>query len=154
MRRTRRKPGVGDLERLGQASGPRVEVWRGPGVDALPGAVDQALFRIAQEAVTNARRHAAGAQVVRVDVQRRSDASGDAVHLEVGDDGGPVGPAGVGGQGLVGMAERAALLGGRLEAGPRAGGGWTVRAVLPVAPEARVPGADAPPTPTTVAGDR
>lgn len=92
--------------------------------DVNPG-IAAAAFRVAQESVTNARRHAAGAS--RIDVDVRVDA--DAVHLTVADDGAPV-PAIGHGFGLVGMRERAALLGGTLSAGP-AEGGWVVDALLP-----------------------
>jgi signal transduction histidine kinase len=93
----------------------------------LPPAVDAAVFRLAQEAVTNARRHAQHAGVVRVRV--RGDA--DEVRLTVDDDGHGTGAPGPGGFGLVGMAERAKVLGGTMHAGPRDGGGWSVAAVLP-----------------------
>ncbi len=129
------QPGGADLEQLGQGSSPRVEVHRGAGLESLPSAVDQALFRIAQESVTNARRHAVGARVVRIDIGRDGPGGTGDVRLEVADDGEATGPTGGGGQGLVGMAERASLLGGRLTAGPRAGGGWSVSAVIPVADE-------------------
>ena len=94
----------------------------------LPGAIDLAIYRIAQEALTNVRKHAAG--VTRVDVDLRYTA--DAVELLVGDDGDgmPEGD-GEGGYGLIGMRERAGMHDGTLEAGPRDGGGFAVRAVLP-----------------------
>jgi signal transduction histidine kinase len=96
-------------------------------------AVGAAVQRIAQESVTNARRHARGATriAVRVTVGEAS------VRLRVSDDGGgaPVSPGhgsyGHGGYGLAGMRERAALLGGTLDAGPDVAG-WTVEAVLPL----------------------
>src|SRR5579875_157328 len=94
----------------------------------LPPDVDQAAYRIVQEALTNVARHAGGATA--------------AVHLHyepcmltvrVADDGrgAPGRPAGQG-LGLVGMRERVSALGGRLDAGPRATGGFQVRAELPV----------------------
>lgn len=86
--------------------------------------LDLAAFRIIQEALTNVRRHAAASRVV---VSLRYDV--DAVGIEVRDDGqGVVGSAG--GNGLVGMRERAALYGGSLDAGGD-GVGFTVRAELP-----------------------
>ncbi len=87
----------------------------------LPGAIDLAIYRIAQEALTNVRKHAAG--VTRVDVDLRYTA--DAVELLVGDDGDgmPEGD-GEGGYGLIGMRERAGMHDGTLEAGPRDGGGF------------------------------
>lgn len=100
----------------------------------LPAALDASAFRVLQEATSNALRHAPGSPV-GVAVRWRDDA----VCLEVVDDG-PVWPRratvpgadGVGGHGLVGMRERVSLFGGRLEAGPRVGGGFAVRAELPV----------------------
>jgi signal transduction histidine kinase len=106
---------------------------RGSGVDvvlvtegtarALPAAVELAAYRIVQEALTNVTRHArARHATVRL-------AYGDGVTVEVTDDGagGQVEP----GNGIVGMRERAAALGGTLDAGPRPGGGFRVVAHLP-----------------------
>jgi signal transduction histidine kinase len=76
--------------------------------------------------VTNARRHARHA--TRVDV--RVDADERSVRLRVSDDGDSR-AAGSPGYGLVGMAERAGLLGGTCAAGPNPDRGWTVTAVLP-----------------------
>jgi signal transduction histidine kinase len=122
--------GVADLamlERAG-ADAPRVEVHVSGDVADLPAAVDAAVFRIAQEAVTNALRHARRA--ARIDV--RVVGSDTSVRLDVTDDGEAASPSGGGsGFGLVGMAERVALLDGTFEAGPRPDGGWRVSAVLP-----------------------
>ena len=91
--------------------------------------VDTALYRLAQESLTNALRHARSATRVAIDVRRE----GDAVRLRVIDDGHAVPGAGPEpGFGLLGMAERAQLLGGSLSAGPGPEGGWVVEAVLPV----------------------
>lgn len=110
------------------AGGPRVEVSVADGPE-LPETLAAALYRIAQEAISNARRHARGAETVAV----RVDRDGGDVRLTVRDDGqGSV--AAPRGFGLLGMAERAALLGGRLEAGPGPDGGWVVTAVLPEEP--------------------
>lgn len=95
------------------------------GPDPSP-AVAAAVFRIAQEAVTNARRHAKGATVVDVSVVLADGR----VRLEVTDDGQGVASARPG-FGMTGMVERAGLLGGTCTAGPRAGGGWSVNADLP-----------------------
>jgi len=101
----------------------------------VPGAVDIAAFRIAQEALSNAVRHAAGAPIVL-----RVDVDAVAVRLLVRNGPSPDGDAAsvpasaVAGHGLVGMAERAALVGGSVDAAPDADGGWTVSAVLPVPP--------------------
>jgi signal transduction histidine kinase len=109
-------------------AGPVVVVEATDGLDGLSPTVAAALQRIAQEAVANARRHARDASVVTVCAQRR----GDRVVLTVTDDGhGSVGSGD--GFGIIGMTERAHLLGGHLEAGsltPRAG--WRVTADLPV----------------------
>jgi len=126
------QPGVADLERLAGnvGAGPRVVLDRSGDLDDLRPSVGSAVFRIAQESVTNALRHARKA--TRIDVGIVGDA--DCVRLTVRDDGeGPVRSGSGDGYGLVGMAERAALLGGTLEAGPGLGSGtgWTVSAVLP-----------------------
>lgn len=95
---------------------------------ALPAAVEVAVYRIATEAVTNVARHAR-ARSCRVRI-----GAGDAVTIEVVDDG--VGIAGPrdGGVGLGSMRERAEELGGRLDLLQRAGGGTVVRATIPVVP--------------------
>ncbi len=125
------QPGVADLERLSGASpaGPRVEVRVSGDLDALPAAIDAAVFRIAQEAVTNALRHARNA--TRIDVTVAGDQS--TVSLVVRDDGDPgtADPAPEAGFGLTGMVERALLLGGACRAGPCPGRGWAVSATLP-----------------------
>ena len=125
------QPGVADLERLSGASpaGPRVEVRVSGDLAALPAAIDAAVFRIAQEAVTNALRHARNATLV--DVRVAGDQS--TVSLVVRDDGDPGAavPAHEAGFGLTGMVERALLLGGACQAGPCPGRGWAVSATLP-----------------------
>lgn len=96
---------------------------------SLPTSVDLAAFRIVQESVTNSLRHA-GASEVTV----RLDYAPDALTIQVDDDGG--GAAVVmgsnGGSGILGMRGRATALGGELEAGPGPGGGFRVRARLPI----------------------
>jgi len=94
----------------------------------LPAEVDRAAFRIVQEALTNVRRHAGPVATATVSV---AYAPGR-VTLIVADDG-PIGtgPTGEAGNGIAGMRARAAALGGTLTAGPVAGGGWRVEAVLP-----------------------
>ena len=123
-------PGVGDLPTLARADAtPAVDVSLTGAVTGLPRPVDAAVYRIAQEALTNALRHARSATRVAIDLSR----AGDSVRLRVTDDGlthpGSVAPPGFG---LTGMAERAQLLGGSLQAGPAPHGGWVVEAVLPV----------------------
>ncbi|MDA2809773.1 histidine kinase [Nocardiopsis sp. RSe5-2] len=96
----------------------------------LPAAVEGAVYRIVQEALTNTVRHA-GAQRVRVAVERGERA----VRVRVEDDGRAVpGGGAVPGVGLAGMRERVEALGGRLDAGPGPRGGFGVRAELPVEP--------------------
>ncbi|NUT96496.1 MAG: sensor histidine kinase [Saccharothrix sp.] len=123
-------PGVADLDGLAGRSpfGPSVDVEVVGEVDGLSPSVGTAVYRLAQESVTNARRHARHASRigVRVVVDDR------AVRLWVTDDGERPGhPTAARGHGLIGMAERAALLGGTCEAGPGPDQGWTVTAVLP-----------------------
>lgn len=124
------QPGVADLTRLcsPSPSGPRVEVTVSGDVSGLPSPIDAAVFRIAQEAVTNALRHARNATLI--DVRVVGDPS--RISLVVSDDGDPdADPAVDAGFGLTGMAERALLLDGTCRAGPRPGGGWAVSATLP-----------------------
>lgn len=124
------RPGLMDIQRLARSSEelPRVDVALSGDLDDLTPAMDAALYRLAQESITNALRHAR--QASRVDVRIHGD--GEVVRLSVTDDGG-TGPTDqtTWGFGLVGMAERANLLGGSLEAGPGPDQGWTVTALLP-----------------------
>ncbi|TYB53777.1 sensor histidine kinase [Nonomuraea sp. PA05] len=92
----------------------------------LPAAVDHAVYRIVQEALTNTRKHAVGARA-----SVRLAYAGSAVEVEVLDDGLPK-DGGTPGFGLGGMAERVALCGGQLSTGPRAEGGFRVHARLPL----------------------
>ncbi len=124
----RPQQGVADIERLARsvAGPPRVDVEVSGALDDLRPAVDAAVYRLAQESITNVLRHARHASRVRVVVSGEEDC----VRLTVTDDGEPPARAGVG-YGLVGMTERAVLLGGSLQAGPGTERGWTVAAVLP-----------------------
>lgn len=124
------QPGVADLPALTRADAtPAVEVSLDGSSTRLARPVDAALYRLAQESLTNAVRHARSATRVQIDVRRE----GDVVRLRVSDDGQTEpGPAPKLGFGLLGMAERAQLLGGSLSAGPGPEGGWVVEAVLPV----------------------
>ncbi|MGW2033746.1 sensor histidine kinase [Streptomyces sp. NPDC001811] len=127
-------PSLARLDELADtvcATGMTVHVHHEGPTDGLPAAVDLAAYRIVQEALTNALRHAAGADEVSV----RVTDEGDCVRITVVDNGrtAQVFPAGAGaGRGLVGMQERARLVGGSLHAGPRPGGGFEVTARLPV----------------------
>ncbi|HSJ16539.1 MAG TPA: sensor histidine kinase [Solirubrobacterales bacterium] len=124
-------PGLADIERLahGLGEGPRVDVHLSGDFAELSPSVGAALYRIAQESVTNGLRHARHATRITVRVADE----GDEVRLTVRDDG----EAGAGartssGHGLAGMSERATLLGGTVRAGRGPGErGWTVDAVLP-----------------------
>jgi signal transduction histidine kinase len=124
-------PGITDLAQLGSRSrtGPVVDVAIAGDVTAVPPTVATAIYRLAQESVTNARRHARHATRIEV----RVTADDTSVHLRVSDDGdaGALRPPAAPGYGLIGMIERAELLGGRCTAGPDPGRGWTVTAVLP-----------------------
>ncbi|MEU5658595.1 histidine kinase [Streptomyces sp. NPDC047737] len=94
-----------------------------------PAATGRTVYRIAQEALTNARKHAPGAPV-RVTV---AGGPGDGLAVEVGNPAPaePFAPVPGSGQGLIGLTERANLAGGSLDHGPRPDGGFTVRARLP-----------------------
>jgi signal transduction histidine kinase len=120
--------GVADLQRLVRAPGGRLRIdLRLDGeLDALPPAVDAAVYRIVQESVTNAMRHAVDATEVVV----RVTGEPQRVRVTVRDDGARAGRCREG-YGLAGLRERAALLGGQLRAGPGAEQGWHVEAELP-----------------------
>lgn len=97
---------------------------------ALPGMVDVTAYRIVQESLTNVLRHAdTGKALVRLVYEE------EAVVVEVVDDG--TAAPGPEGHGIMGMRERAKTIGGTFTAGPRPGGGFAVRAVLPDVEEGR-----------------
>jgi signal transduction histidine kinase len=114
---------VADMRRAGLDVALRVE----GDLDDLPPGRALAAFRILQEALTNALKHAPGARVVAVLRRTASE-----LEIEVVDSGGtrPAEPVTGGGHGLVGMRERVALYGGTLEAGPD-GGGFAILARFP-----------------------
>ncbi|MFF8642655.1 sensor histidine kinase [Streptomyces sp. NPDC015345] len=131
------QPGADDLERLvaeSRLAGLPTELSVHGPRRPLPPTVGLTVFRIAQEALTNARKYAGPARAcVRLTYRQ------EGVTVEVRDDGGGVAskegraPAEVsGGYGLIGMRERVALHGGTLTAGPRADGGFAVVAELPL----------------------
>ena len=124
-------PGLGDVRGLAGPTtpgGPPVHVDLQGDEGRVPESVAAAAYRLVQESVTNARRHARRASRIEVTVR----AGDDAVTVEVTDDGErAAAPADVG-FGIAGMVERAEGLGGTCVAGPRAGGGWAVTAVLPL----------------------
>jgi len=115
-----------------ESDGPRVRVdirLDANSVGRVGDAVGGALFRVAQESITNARRHAFDATRVDVCV----DGDDHVVRLTVDDDGvGQRSASRASGFGVIGMTERAELLGGTLDAGPRPDGGWRVVAVIPL----------------------
>jgi signal transduction histidine kinase len=125
-------PQVAELKHLegSNADGPAVEVRLDGRLDDLPPAVSAALYRLAQEAITNARRHARHPTRIEVTVNGNDDT---VVHLHVADDGEPVtgGSSASSGFGLIGMIERVNLLGGTCAVGPGSRQGWTVTATIP-----------------------
>jgi signal transduction histidine kinase len=124
--------GLDDIEQLTgglRSAGVEVELDVGA-VGDVPAVVQSTAFRIVQEALTNVARHA-GASSTRVCVRRVPGA----VTIDVVDDGTGAGPVAAGaatGNGLRGMRERAAAVGGTLQAAPIDSGGWQVHALLPV----------------------
>ena len=122
---------LGELLDAMRASGLPVEAVVEGTPRALSPGVDLSAYRIVQEALTNSLRHAGGA-TARVVVRYEPDA----LELEIADDGPgpPEDSEASGGHGLIGMRERVQLFGGELEAGPRPGGGFLVRARLPSEP--------------------
>ncbi|GAT71214.1 two-component system sensor histidine kinase [Planomonospora sphaerica] len=136
---------IGELAAKAREAGLDIELEETSPAAPLPGAVGSAVYRIVQESITNVVRHAGPTRVtivlspgtedleVRVtDEGRRAaqDQESADPHLSVRHPGGSAGP----GRGIVGMRERCRLLGGELHAGPIPGGGFEVRARLPVAP--------------------
>jgi signal transduction histidine kinase len=127
-------PGLSRLDDLvteARAAGVEVDVVEEGERPRLPAGVDLVVFRIVQEALTNVRKHAEGARAsVRLSYTRR------ALEIDVRDDGEMASSVPrPGGHGLIGMRERVALFGGTLDAGSVDGGGFRVRAVLPLEEE-------------------
>ncbi|MFI7281331.1 sensor histidine kinase [Micromonospora chersina] len=126
------QPGLAQLDTLAdavRAVGIEVTVDRDAGAEDLPGGVQLSAYRIVQESLTNALRHS---RATRAEVSVRYDDG--VLRLAVVDDGtaAPRRPGAGAGRGIVGMRERARLLGGTLEAGPLPAGGFRVEARLPV----------------------
>jgi signal transduction histidine kinase len=124
------QPGLEALDALAEqarAGGLRVEIVQAGERNGVAPGVDLAAYRIVQEALTNARKHAGA-----VRVQVRVAYVPGAIDLEVSNDAGPGGPGGGAGRGLAGMRERVRLFGGTLEAGEDGRGGFRVHARLPL----------------------
>ncbi|MEX2535821.1 MAG: ATP-binding protein [Trueperaceae bacterium] len=125
-------PKAFDLELLAHplSDGPSIDAEVSGPVDELSPAVSAAVYRLAQESITNARRHAH--EVTRIEVLVLADEA--SVRLRVSDDGvnGRPSARAAHGFGLIGMKERAETLGGTFEAGPVPEGGLTVSAILPI----------------------
>jgi signal transduction histidine kinase len=125
------QPGLADVGRL-------VDQFREAGLDVsftishvptgLPARVDLSAYRIVQEALTNVLKHAGPGAWTEV----RVNLDNEVVSIEVTDDGHAVTTLPGSGHGIMGMRERALLLGGSLTAGPRVDGGFRVMARLPI----------------------
>jgi signal transduction histidine kinase len=129
------QPGVADVDALvgsARTAGLSVGLAVSGTPRRLPAGLALTVYRIVQEALTNAARHAAGS---RVGVSLRYEP--ESVEVAVVDDGGKQVEHGApgGGRGLLGMRERVAVFAGTLETGPSADGGFAVHARLPAPPE-------------------
>jgi len=124
------QPGLADLDQLVRnvaRAGLHVDLRVEGQPAALPPGVDLSAYRIVQEALTNVVKHAGPASaevIVRYGADR--------VEVEVRDDGHPPAGSTSGGNGLIGMRERVAMLGGELQTGVRRSGGFAVLARLPI----------------------
>ncbi|RII99942.1 two-component sensor histidine kinase, partial [Clavibacter nebraskensis] len=125
-------PGLADLPGLvaaARTSGTEVEERATGAAPALAPLADVTAYRTVQESLANARRHAPGSAVTLT-----TEAGPARIALTIENALPAAAPATAPGYGLVGMRERAALVGGRLEAGPTGSGTWRVRLELPVEP--------------------
>lgn len=133
-------PGGQDIARLvaeSNAAGMRIDLNTDGPVDDLEGTMGLTVYRIVQEALANAARHAPGcATTIAIAVRDQAVTLDITCHA-----GSPLPGPGPAGQGLLGMRERATALGGDLLAGPSRAG-WTVSATLPVASDDHLDGAD------------
>lgn len=150
----RPQPGLQQLRPLIDgvaAAGLPVDLQVSGGLQDLPPGLDLAAFRVVQEALTNVLKHA-GKPKTTV----RLDLADTELVVDIADSGPPIPAAAPAlpadrGRGLLGLRERMAIYGGELEAGPRPGGGWRVRARLPVGPGAPAAGVAAGPLATGAA---
>ena len=125
------QPGIGDVDALVErcrGAGMHIDVQRSGADVSLGAGVELAIYRVIQEALTNVLKHAGTARVM---LQLLMD---DPVVIEVADDGlglaAPKSPDGQG-RGVIGMRARVESVGGEFHAGPRPGGGFVIRAVIP-----------------------
>ncbi|WSE35325.1 sensor histidine kinase [Amycolatopsis rhabdoformis] len=142
---------LGELAERMRGAGMTVDLRVDDGLTDLPAGVSLGVYRIVQESLTNTLKHAGTGARAEVHVRRWSEGKNDTVEVLVRDDGagrarqleqvtvGAGAPSKkaprlqvAGGNGLIGMRERANVYGGTLEVGPAPAGGWQVRAVLPV----------------------
>jgi signal transduction histidine kinase len=130
---SRPQPGAADLGYLvaqSRASGMELTTDIADPLPALPSGVGLTVYRIVQEALTNTLKHAGPGVTASVDLRLAQDS----VRIQVDDDGrgGTAADDGLG-HGILGIRERIAVHAGEVEAGPRPGGGFRVKAVVPVA---------------------
>lgn len=125
------QPGLADVSALVErvsAAGLPVELHSSLPPGGLPPGLDLAAYRVVQEGLTNVLRHAGGAPTV-VRISGRLEQ----LVVTVSDDGSDTSGGGAEpGRGLLGLRERIALYGGAVDAGPRPGGGWRLRATIPL----------------------
>lgn len=128
------------LDRV-RAAGLKAELSVSGAKRVLPPGLDLAAYRVVQESLTNVIKHAGAARTaVRLEYHQRE------LRIKVSDDGSAAGASqapgrslGSGGRGLIGLRERIAVYRGKLDAGPRPGGGWQVSAMIPLEPSADGP---------------
>jgi signal transduction histidine kinase len=126
------QPTLADIDRLVAAAcadGVDVQVRIAGEARPLGPAVELNAYRVVQEGLTNALKHAPHSTITITITYRADD-----LLVEVSNDGGATGPGPGSGFGLAGLRERVAIFGGRLEAGRRPAGGWTVSASFPARP--------------------
>ncbi|WP_030839207.1 MULTISPECIES: sensor histidine kinase [unclassified Streptomyces] len=124
--------GIAGVVEAARAAGTEVRLTTSGRPRPLVAACDHAAYRIVQEALTNAYKHAPGAPIT---VELRYEDDSLVVEIANGPSAGPGGEVVSGGQGLTGLRERARLVGGMVHAGPADGGGFRVAGVLPYGTE-------------------